>query len=128
MLGDPLDDTRWALDYLTLDGVSHLVNGRRIPEIAFLDGRVTGDDGVNLGEGTYRLRGEALSIEIEPVTSLPYPPTRLPEHDVFDYLRAATSATVHGDFLHIRIAGPPGDERGGADELVYRWEVMGSPA
>ena len=40
MLGDPLDDTRWALEYLTLDGVSHLVNGRRIPEVAFLDGLV----------------------------------------------------------------------------------------
>lgn len=122
MLGDPLDDTRWALEYLTLDGISHLVNGRRIPEIAFLDGRVTGDDGVNLGEGTYRLEGEDLSVSIESVTSLPYPEHRLPEHDVFDYLRSARTAVVHGDFLHIRV----GME--GADELVYRWEVMGSPA
>ena len=35
---------------------------------------------------------------------------------------------VHGDFLHIRIATAAGDERDAADELVYRWEVMGSPA
>jgi hypothetical protein len=121
MQSDPLDGTRWALEYLTLDGVSHMVSGRRIPEISFLDGRVSGDDGVNLGEGTYRLGGEKLLVEISPVTSISYSSETLPEHDLFEHLCSATRASMHGDFLHVCF----GDS---GDELVYRWEELEVPA
>ena len=68
MLADPLDGTRWALEYVNLHGVSHLISGRRIPEISFEDGRVSADDGVNVAEGTYTLAREKLSMDVAAVT------------------------------------------------------------
>lgn len=121
MYPNALDGTRWALEYVTLQGVSHMVSGRRIPKISFLDGRVSVDDGVNLGEGTYRLKGEAFDVSMSPMTSLGYPPLALPEHDLFEHLGDAATATVHGDFLHLGF----GDVGG---ELVYRWEDLEEPA
>lgn len=121
MRSDALDGTRWALEYLTLGEVSHLVNGRRIPEIAFVDGRVSCDDGVNLAEGTYSLEGESLTLSLEPSTRIPYPHEPLVEHDLFEYLGAVRSYVVHGDFLHLRHGE-------GADELVYHYEEDGAPA
>lgn len=121
MRADDLDGTRWALEYLTIGGVSHMVSGRRIPEIAFVDGQVSLDDGVNLADGTYRRIGEGFSIDFEPTTALPYPPKRLPEHALFDHLRQVSEAHVHGDFLHLRY----GAERA---ELVYRYEADRAPA
>ncbi|MEZ5267888.1 MAG: hypothetical protein R2789_04715 [Microthrixaceae bacterium] len=76
MQSDPLDATRWALEYLTLDGVSHMVSGRRVPEIAFLDGRVSADDGVNFAEGTYELEKDSFSASVSSTTSLSYLPRR----------------------------------------------------
>lgn len=144
MLPDPLDDTRWALEYVTLFGISHLINGRRIPEIAFAEGRVTADDGVNVAEGTYSIRAGSdqplrLSMSIEASTSLSYPGVALPEHDLFEHLSEARTAIVHGDFLHIQFGEPAGDtataldrsddtERAGVAELVYRWEEDEAPA
>ena len=153
---DPLEDTRWALEYVNLGGVSHLISGRRIPEIAFAGGRVTADDGVNVGEGTYTFRNGTLSVGIEASTSVAYPEEALPEHDVFDHLAAATDAGIHGDFLHIGFGAGSGadvvsvapsddstprqpDDRdtqasaepaGAAsrNELVYRWEEDEEPA
>ncbi len=98
-----------------------MVSGRRIPELAFLDGRVSGDDGVNLGEGTYSLRGNALTVAIDTVTSLQYGSEPLVEYDLFEYLRGARLATVHADFLHIAFGE-------GSDELVYHSEVLETPA
>ncbi len=121
MPADPLEGTRWALEYVTLDGVSHMVNGRRIPEISFLDGRVSADDGVNLAEGTYSLEGTTFRASVASTTSLHYPEEALPEHDLLEHLSAAATAVLHGDFLHIRF----GD---GDDELVYHYEAEGTPA
>lgn len=149
MQSDSLDDTRWALEYVNLHGVSHLINGRRIPEIAFADGRVTADDGVNVAEGTYSMdsgpmRADSmhpvrLSMSIQASTSLSYPGVALPEHDLFEHLSDAHAAIVHGDFLHIRFGEPAGEIATGADgsdvqpgaggaELVYRWEEDEAPA
>lgn len=133
MLADPLDGTRWALEYVNLHGVSHLISGRRIPEISFEDGRVSADDGVNVAEGTYTLAREVLSMDVAAVTSLPYPADVLPEHDVFEHLSRSHSAVIHGDFLHLAFAAEPlaADEPAGdADEgeLVYRWEEDEAPA
>ncbi len=121
MRSDSLDETRWALEYLTIGGVSHMINGRRIPEIAFVDGRVTLDDGVNLAEGLYSYSDGHFNVRIEPTTSLRYPAEVLPEHDLFEHLQLVTGAFVHGDFLHLHY----GEE---GDELVYRYEVDGSSA
>lgn len=133
MLADPLDGTRWALEYVNLHGVSHLISGRRIPEISFEDGRVSADDGVNVAEGIYNLNGDALSMDVAAVTALPYPSEALPEHDVFEHLSRSRSAVIHGDFLHLAFATEPlgGDEpESGAQEgeLVYRWEEDEAPA
>lgn len=121
MRSDTLDGTRWALEYLTLDGVSHMVSGRRIPEISFDDGRVSCDDGVNLAEGVYTLHADQIRIGVEATTSIPYPSGVLPEHDLFEYLTRVSRVVVHGDFLHLRYG-----ERG--DEVVYRYEEEGAPA
>lgn len=121
MRTDLIDGTRWSLEYLSLGGVSHMVSGRRIPEIAFVDGRVSLDDGVNLAEGTYTFDQGRFSVTFEPTTSLRYPPHALPEHDLFEHLAAVSEAVVHGDFLHLRY----GNE---GDELVYRYEPEGAPA
>ena len=121
MQADPLDGTRWALEYLTLDGVSHLVSGRRIPELAFLDGRVSCDDGVNLGEGTYDYRTEAMSLRVHPTTHIPYPTDPLVEHRLFDHFERVRVAVLHGDFLHLRLEGH-------GDELVYHYEAEEAPA
>jgi len=119
MASDQLDSTRWALEYLTLDGVSHMVSGRRIPELAFLAGRVSGDDGVNTGVGTFRHEGELFSTAITVSQKVPYPSERLPEHDLFRFLALVDRAGMHGDFLHLRFDG---------GELVYRWEADEFPA
>lgn len=121
MRNDDLDGTRWSLEYVTIDGVAHMVSGRRIPEIAFLDGRVSMDDGVNLAEGTYELSATHFKISFEPTTSLRYPDAKFPEHDLFEHLERTNRALVHGDFLHLRY----GDE---GDELVYHYEAEGAPA
>jgi hypothetical protein len=138
---DALEDTRWALEYVNLHGVSHLVSGRRIPEISFSQGRVTADDGVNLAEGTYDLGPSRFSVRVAAVTSLTYPVEALPEHDLFEHLSAARTAVVHGDFLHIGFGRPTADDHGAAgkgddepyrpgssDELVYRWMEDEAPA
>lgn len=121
MWTDTLDGTRWALEYLTLRGVSHMVSGRRIPEIAFVDGRVSMDDGVNLAEGTYTCSQGRFGLTFEPTTALRYPPEALPEHDLFEHLALVCDAVMHGSFLHLHY----GDE---GDELVYRYEPGGEPA
>jgi len=121
MQSDPLDATRWALEYLTLDGVSHMVSGRRVPEIAFLDGRVSADDGVNFAEGTCELEKDSFSASVSSTTSLSYPQEALPEHDLFEHLSSAHAAVLHGDFLHLRFGE-------GDNELVYHYEEEGAPA
>ncbi|MGI9577007.1 MAG: META domain-containing protein [Microthrixaceae bacterium] len=149
MQPDPLDETRWALEYVNLHGISHLINGRRIPEIAFAQGRVTADDGVNVAEGTYKVSSDRLSMSVEATTSLGYPEVALPEHDLFEHLSAADGFLLHGDFLHVRFGAEAVDELidhndtvervaaapeagkhepGGAGELVYRWEEDEAPA
>lgn len=119
MQADDLDGTRWALEYLTLDGVSHMVSGRRIPEISFLDGSVWVDDGVNRAHGPYRLDAQGFSTDVSASTKVAYPAEALPEHGLLGYLGTATTATVHGDFLHLAFDG---------GELVYRWEEDEEPA
>lgn len=121
MRTDSLDGTRWALEYVTLGGVSHMVSGRRIPEIVFMEGRVSMDDGVNLAEGTYTHSHGRFGVAFEPTTSLRYPPEALPEHDLFEHLAMVSESVTHGDFLHLHY----GDE---GDELVYRYEPEGEPA
>lgn len=121
MRTDTLDGTRWSLEYLSLGGVIHMVSGRRIPEIAFVDGRVSMDDGVNLAEGTYTCSQGTFGVTFEPTTSLRYPAEALPEHDLFEHLALVSESVVHGDFLHLHY----GDE---GDELVYRYEPEGAPA
>ena len=116
---ESLEGTRWALEYLTLDDVSHLVNGRRVPEVAFLGGRVSVDDGINRANGPYRLSGERFSVTLQSTTRAGYPDERLPEHEVFGYLDLARTAVVHGDYLHIGFDG---------GELVYRWMEDEEPA
>ncbi|MFV0316927.1 MAG: META domain-containing protein [Microthrixaceae bacterium] len=118
---DPLDGTRWALEYISLGGISHMVNGRRIPEIAFVDGRVSADDGVNLAEGTYSWDGNIFDTSVSATTSLHYPDEVLPEYDLFEHLAEVRSAVMHGDFLHLRFGRS-------TDELVYRYEAEGAPA
>lgn len=119
MKSDELDGTRWALEYLTLDAVSHMVSGRRIPELAFLDGRLSADDGVNMAAGEYHLDKDRFSASLSLTSALEYPEVQLPEHGLLDHLTKAVSATVHGDFLHLRFDG---------GELVYRWESDEMPA
>jgi hypothetical protein len=121
MRTDTLDGTRWSLEYLSLGGVIHMVSGRRIPEIAFVDGRVSMDDGVNLAEGTYTYSQDGFGVTFEPTTSLRYPAEALPEHDLFEHLALVADAVVHADFLHLHY----GDQ---GDELVYRYEPEGAPA
>lgn len=118
---DTLDETRWSLEYLTIGGVSHMVSGRRIPEIAFVDGRVSMDDGVNLAEGTYTCSQDRFAVTFEPTTSLRYPPETLPEHDLFEHLTRVSEAVTHGNFLHLHYGAA-------GDELVYRYEPGGEPA
>ena len=113
MRSDELDGTRWALEYLTLDGVSHMVSGRAIPEVAFLGGRLAGDDGVNRGTGPYRVDDGSFLGGPFAVTRMAYPPEARPEHRLFEYMEQVTEVARHGDFLHLRFDG---------GELVYRWE------
>lgn len=113
MRSDELDGTRWALEYVTLDGVSHMVSGRPIPELAFLGGRLSADDGVNSGAGPYQVDDDYFVAGPLAVTRMAYPSDGLPEHALFDYLERATIAARHSDFLHLRFDG---------GELVYRWE------
>jgi heat shock protein HslJ len=112
---DELDGTRWALEYINLGGVSHLVTGRRIPELSFLDGRLAGDDGVNRGGGPYTIEGDSVVLGPIATTRMAYPPDPLPEHRLFEYLERAGSAVRHGEFLHL------GFDDG---ELVYRREEL----
>lgn len=115
MDGDELDGTRWALEYLNLGDVSHLVTGRRIPELSFLDGRLVADDGVNRGGGPYSVEG--LHVVLGPIatTKTAYPPEELPEHRLFEYLESTHTALRHGEFLHLCFA---------EGELVYRREEL----
>ena len=117
---DELDDTRWALEYLNLGGVSHLVTGRRIPELSFLEGRLAADDGVNRGGGPYTVEGDRVVLGPIAATSMDYPTEELPEHGLFEYLESARTVVRHGEFLHLRFDG---------GELVYRRaEVPEEPA
>lgn len=116
---DSLEGTRWALEYLTLDEVSHMVSGRRVPELAFLGGRASVDDGVNRANGPYHCSPQRFSVNLQSSTRAGYPAERLPEHDLFAYLALANRATVHGDFLHVAFDG---------GELVYRWMEDEEPA
>lgn len=111
MLRDDLDGTRWALEYLNLGSVSHLVTGRRIPELSFLDGRLAADDGVNRGGGPYSLDGDHVVLGPIAVTKIAYPEETLPEHRLFGHLESSSTVVRHGEFLHLRF--PDG-------ELVYR--------
>jgi heat shock protein HslJ len=115
MQHDELDGTRWALEYLNLGGVSHLVTGRRIPELSFLDGRLAADDGVNRGGGPYVFEDEKVVLGPIATTRIAYPPDPLPEHRLFEYLELAGRAVLHGDFLHLHFEG---------GELVYRQEEL----
>jgi heat shock protein HslJ len=108
-----LDDTRWALEYLTLGGVSHLVSGRRIPELAFTGDRLRADDGVNEGGGPYSVSGGGFSAGPLVSTRRGYPEPAMPEHGLLEMLAEAHTVVLHGEFLHIAFDG---------GELVYRFE------
>lgn len=110
---DDLDGTRWALEYVNLSGVSHLVTGRRIPELSFLDGRLAADDGVNRGGGPYAVDLDRVVLGPIAATRMSYPEPDLPEHRLFELLELVKSATRHGEFLHLGFDG---------GELVYRRE------
>ena len=110
---DELDGTRWALEYLNLAEVSHLVTGRRIPELSFLDGRLAADDGVNRGGGPFTVDGEKVVLGPLSSTNKEYPAKELPEHRLFEYLESAHTAVCRNEFLHLQFPG---------GELVYRRE------
>jgi len=106
-----LDGTSWFLEYLTLDGVSHMVTGREAPVLEFAEGRLSMDDGVNRGGGPYELAAGAFTAGPLTSTRLAYPADELPEHRLFSHMDRVDAASVHGSFLHLRFDG---------GELVYR--------
>ncbi len=104
MATDELSESSWALEYINLDGVSHLVLGDDRPEITFTDGEFTGTDGINRGGGAYVIGERSFSVGPVAYTRAAYPRPRREEHRFFEHLGSVDSWTRHGDRLHLGFA------------------------
>jgi heat shock protein HslJ len=106
MATDDLSGSRWALEYINLDGVSHMVLGENPPEITFTDGEFTTSDGVNRGGGAYSVGEQTFSAGPVASTRATYPRPRLAEHRFFEHLESTGSWIRHGDKLHLAFLDP----------------------
>ena len=114
-----LTNTDWSLEYMNLGGVSHIVSGRKIPELSFEETALAADDGTNRARTTYELSGDSLSIGLIASTRMAYPEKGMPENALFEYLSLVETVVHHGELMHLKFAG---------GELVYRRLEESEPA
>ena len=107
------------MEYINLHGVSHMVSGRKIPELNFFEIELSADDGTNRGHASYEIDGDQLTIGPIAVTRMAHPDETLPESSLFEHLSAVTTFAHHGELMHL------GFHEG---ELVYREREQSEPA